>query len=149
MQFKGGEEAALSRLSAYMWSGNAFENYKETRNQLLGEDYSSKLSPWLANGCLSPRHVYHEVRRFEKEKLENESTRWLVCQLLWRDYYHFASYKHGGDLFLGGGMRGQSCSKKEISISQTEKIQNWCNASIIYWILSLVITTATGTFKLV
>ena len=128
MQFNGGEEAALSRLSTYMWSGNAFENYKETRNQLLGEDYSSKLSPWLANGCLSPRHVYHEVRRFEKEKLENESTRWLVCQLLWRDYYHFASYKHGGDLFLGGGMRGQSCSKKEISISQTEKIQNWCNA---------------------
>ena len=127
MKFNGGEEAAFTRLNAFIWSGNAFENYKETRNQLLGEDYSSKLSPWLANGCLSPRHVYHEIRRFEKEKLENESTRWLICQLLWRDYYHFASYKHGGDLFLGGGMRGQSCSKKAISITQTEKIQNWCN----------------------
>ena len=126
MKFDGGEVAALRRLNAYIWSGNALENYKETRNQLLGEKFSSKFSPWLANGCLSPRHVYHEIRRFEKEKLENESTRWLICQLLWRDYYHFASYKHGADLFLGGGMRGQSCSKKEISITQSDKIQKWC-----------------------
>lgn len=127
--FKGGEEAALERLNSFIWNENGLENYKETRNQLLGENYSSKLSPWLANGCLSPRFVYHEIRKFEKERLENESTRWLICQLLWRDYYHFATYKHGSDLFLGGGMRGQSSSKKKISISQTEKIQNWCQGN--------------------
>ena len=124
--FKGGEKAALERLNSFIWNESGLENYKETRNQLLGENYSSKLSPWLANGCLSPRYVYHEIRRFEKEKLKNESTRWLICQLLWRDYYHFATYKHGSDLFLGGGMRGQNSSKKKISISQSEKIQNWC-----------------------
>ena len=127
MTFRGGESAALERLNDYFWVSSGLESHKETRNQLLGDNYSSKLSPWLANGCLSPRHVYHEIRRFEKERLQNESTRWHICQLLWRDYYHFASYKHGSDLFLGGGMRGQSCSKKKISIEESEAIKNWCN----------------------
>lgn len=127
MTFTGGEKAALARLKHYLWESNGLENYKETRNQLLGSDYSSKLAPWLANGSLSPRHVYHEVRRFETERLQNESTRWLICQLLWRDYYHFASYKHGADLFLGGGMRGQSCPKKKVSITDSEAIQKWCH----------------------
>ena len=126
--FNGGEAAALKRLNTYIWQENGLENYKDTRNQLLGENYSSKLSPWIANGCLSPRCVYHEVRRFEKERLENESTRWLICQLLWRDYYHFATYKHGSDLFLSGGIRGQSSSKKKISIFQSEKIKSWCQS---------------------
>jgi len=125
--FTGGEKAALARLQHYLWESNGLENYKETRNQLLGSDYSSKLAPWLANGCLSARHVYHEVRRYEKERLQNESTRWLICQLLWRDYYHFASFKHGADLFLGGGMRGQSCSKKKVSINDSEAIHKWCH----------------------
>ncbi len=127
MTFNGGENAALARIQSYLWTGNNVENHKETRNQLLGSDYSSKLSPWLANGCLSPRHVYHEIRRFEKERVQNESTHWLICQLLWRDYYHFASYKHGADMFLGGGMRGQGCSKKKISIDESELIQKWCH----------------------
>ncbi|MGB1309756.1 MAG: DASH family cryptochrome, partial [Leucothrix sp.] len=126
--FNGGEQAGLARLNTYMWCGKGLESYKETRNQLLGSDYSSKLSPWLANGCLSPRQVYHEIRRFEQDRVQNESTRWLICQLLWRDYYHFASYKHGPDLFLGGGMRGQNTSKKKISIT-ADAIQSWCNGT--------------------
>ena len=126
MAFRGGEKAAHERINAFMSSENGLENYRETRNHLLGSNYSSKLSPWLANGCLSARQVYHVIRKFEKEHLQNESTRWLICQLLWRDYYHFAAYKHGSDLFLGGGMRGQSCSKRKISISQSESIKKWC-----------------------
>jgi len=125
--FTGGETAALERLNTYLWVGNSLENHKETRNQLLGSNYSSKLAPWLANGCLSARQVFLEIRRFEKERFQNESTRWLICQLLWRDYYHFASYKHGVDLFLGGGMRGQSCLKKKIAIDECETIQKWCH----------------------
>ena len=128
MTFTGGEKAALQRLSAYLWTGNKLESHKETRNQLMGSDYSSKLSAWLANGCLSARYVYHEIRKFEKERLQNESTHWLICQLLWRDFYHFASYKHQADMFLVGGIRGQSGSNKNITIDQSESIQNWCHA---------------------
>lgn len=35
--------------------------YKETRNGMLGADYSTKFSPWLASGSLSPRFIYEEV----------------------------------------------------------------------------------------
>lgn len=32
-----------------------------TRNGMLGPDYSTKFSPWLASGSLSPRFIYEEV----------------------------------------------------------------------------------------
>lgn len=47
LEFVGGEDAALERLKHYMQSG-CLDEYKETRNELLGADASSKLSPWLS-----------------------------------------------------------------------------------------------------
>ena len=41
----------------YIWESENIATYFETRNGMLGGDYSSKLSPWLAHGCVSPRHV--------------------------------------------------------------------------------------------
>lgn len=41
---------------------------------MLGGDYSTKLSPWLALGCLSPRHVYYEVKQYERKRKANKST---------------------------------------------------------------------------
>lgn len=35
--------------------------YKKTRNGMLGPDYSTKFSPWLASGSLSPRLIHEEV----------------------------------------------------------------------------------------
>jgi deoxyribodipyrimidine photo-lyase len=43
---------------------------------MVGEDYSSKFSAWLALGCISPR-IYQEIKRYENENGANEST-WLV-----------------------------------------------------------------------
>ena len=50
MIFKGGEDAALERLKHYFWQTEKLKIYKSTRNGLLGMDYSSKYSPWLAWG---------------------------------------------------------------------------------------------------
>lgn len=85
MHFEGGETAALARLQDYFWkkvtihfsnpvSSNCLwlpltcdllqdqlKVYKETRNGMLGADYSTKFSPWLAHGCLSPRTIHDEV----------------------------------------------------------------------------------------
>ena len=36
------------------------------RNGMLGGDYSTKLAPWLAAGCISPRTIYHQVSREER-----------------------------------------------------------------------------------
>ncbi len=97
--FSGGEDAALQRLQEYFWETKNLEEYKETRNGLLGTDYSSKFSAWLANGSVSPRFIYEEVKRFEKEIVANQSTYWLIFELLWRDYFKYVSLKHGSKIF--------------------------------------------------
>lgn len=108
MAFQGGETAALARLQSYIWQGDRLRIYRETRNGLLGADYSSKFSPWLALGCLSPRLIYQEVKRYEAERVANDSTYWLIFELLWRDFFRFTAQKYGDRLFYRSGLRGVS-----------------------------------------
>ncbi|MEL6109639.1 MAG: DASH family cryptochrome [Planctomycetota bacterium] len=105
IDFVGGESRGLSRIDEYFFENDRLRVYKETRNGMLGPNYSSKLSPWLAHGCLSPRKVYELVRRYEQERVKNESTYWLIFELLWRDYFSFILSKHGARLFKVGGLR--------------------------------------------
>ena len=60
---EGGETAGLARLRYYLWDTDLVADYFNTRNGMLGGDYSTKLSPWLAHGCVSPRRVYWEIDR--------------------------------------------------------------------------------------
>ena len=50
MAFQGGETAGLSRVEDWIFTGNHLQRYKETRNGLVGAEFSSKFSPWLALG---------------------------------------------------------------------------------------------------
>ena len=106
MVFRGGETAGLARLGAWAFESGALGTYKETRNGLLAADDSSKLSPWLALGCLSPRQVHAEVLRYERERVKNESTYWMIFELYWRDYFRFVVAKHGDRIFRAGGLIG-------------------------------------------
>lgn len=103
--FKGGETEGIGRLQAYFWENDQLKIYKETRNGLLGADYSSKFSPWLALGCLSPRYIYKEVKNYENERKKNQSTYWLVFELIWRDYFRLICKKHGNKVFQLGGIK--------------------------------------------
>lgn len=103
MPFPGGEEAALARLKHYLWDSDALATYFETRNGMLGADYSSKLAPWLAFGCVSPRLIAHECAKYEAQRTKNKSTYWLVFELIWRDYFRFYAAKHGRKIFMEGG----------------------------------------------
>jgi deoxyribodipyrimidine photo-lyase len=107
LKIRGGESSALGQLQAYIWEKDLLKKYKETRNGLIGMDYSSKQSPWLALGCISPRTIYTEVKRYEKERVKNDSTYWLVFELIWRDYFRFIAKKHGTKIFQVGGIRNQ------------------------------------------
>ena len=106
--FKGGENPGLARLKDYFWNTKRLSVYKKTRNGLLGANYSSKFSPWLANGCLSPRKVYWEIKEYENEVTANESTYWLIFELLWRDYFKFVSLKYGSRLFMKSGIKKEN-----------------------------------------
>lgn len=103
--FKGGETAALQRLKHYFWNTDALQVYKETRNGLLGLDYSSKFSPYLALGCISPKTIYWEVQKYEKERIKNKSTYWLLFELIWRDYFRFVAVKYGDAIFKPKGIK--------------------------------------------
>lgn len=103
--FKGGETEALKRLRYFLWEKDLIVHFKETRNTLGDPDGSSRFSSWLAQGCLSPKFVYHELKRYEHERQQNESTYLLVYELLWRDFLRLMGKKHGSKIFLKGGPR--------------------------------------------
>lgn len=112
LNFKGGETKAWQRLNYYIWESDRLKEYKNTRNGLLGESYSSKFSPWLALGCISPKSIYYQVKKYEKERKKNQSTYWMVFELIWRDYFHFVLKKFGAQLFQKEGIKGNGVEWK-------------------------------------
>ncbi len=105
--YGGGEPEAWRRVEEYLWQKDLLRVYKETRNGLIGPDYSSKFSAALACGCLSPRSLYEEVLRYERERVKNESTYWLVFELRWREYFRLTALKYGARIFHREGIRQQ------------------------------------------
>lgn len=110
--YPGGEAAALARLQHYTFDTQLLTSYRWTRNRSKGMDYSSKLSPWMALGCLSPRTIYWEVKRYEKEVKRNISTWWLVFEVVWRDYFKFLGLRFGDKMFAEGGIRDRDTDWK-------------------------------------
>ncbi len=105
LNFRGGETVALQRLHEYLWQTDAILTYEVTRNELIGSNYSTKFSAWLAQGCISPKMIYHEVVRYEAERMKNKSTYWLIFELLWRDFFRLMAKKHGVKIFQKGGTK--------------------------------------------
>ncbi|MEM1120988.1 MAG: DASH family cryptochrome, partial [Bacteroidota bacterium] len=105
LPFKGGALAAWNRLDHYFWDTECLSEYKETRNGLIGADYSSKFSPWLAHGCISARSIYAEVEKYEQEVERNKSTYWMKFELLWRDFFKYTAMRYGSKIFLPSGIK--------------------------------------------
>lgn len=105
-QFSGGEQAGLEHLASYFEGGSA-SFYKQTRNALDGWAQSTKFSPWLALGCISPRQVMVALRQYENEKGANDSTYWIFFELLWREYFFWYARRHRNKLFVKNGLNGE------------------------------------------
>jgi len=93
IHFYGGETKATLHIDQY-FARRLVDTYKKTRNQLIGMDYSSKFSPWLALGCCSPRFIAKKLSEYEAQFGSNEGTYWLWFELLWRDYFRFLYSKN-------------------------------------------------------
>ncbi|MCC5889552.1 MAG: DASH family cryptochrome [Alkalibacterium sp.] len=100
----GGEAAALERLIEYVGEPDYLFNYKNTRDGLLSFDDSSKLSFWLASGCLSPKRVYQTILSMESKNKRNESSYWLFFELLWREYFQWLMVATNQKLFRLNGL---------------------------------------------
>ncbi|WP_126651509.1 DASH family cryptochrome [Chryseobacterium aureum] len=121
--FSGGEDAALKRLHHYFSETQNLSRYKDTRNGLAGADYSSKFSPWLSDGSLSAVTVYYEIKKYEEEFGANDSTYWLIFELLWRDFFRYISLQYKDLIFQKNGINHQNCWAENNKIW----IQKWKN----------------------
>mgnify|MGYP001436297462 FL=1 len=122
LDFQGGEEEGWKWMNEWTWERGRLEKYKETRNGLVGADYSSKLSPWLSGGCISAVQVYWEIKRYEEERVANESTYWLFFELLWREFFRFVGRRYGPRLFVKGGIKGEETYP---AYSDRDKLERW------------------------
>jgi deoxyribodipyrimidine photo-lyase len=110
----GGETAALARLHDYAVERHLIGRYDNTRNQLLGEAFSTKFSAWLANGSLSPRQVWAAIDAHDKvHGPRSKGAMQLRLELLWRDYFLLLAQKAGPDFFRWRGLRGQQPKPKQ------------------------------------
>jgi len=114
LRWKGGESAALGRVKEYLWDedclGLEYVGATMTMDKAkscMRDKAMSKLSPWLAHGCLSPRFLYEEVKRYERERQKTKSTYWITHELLWRDFVRFGSIHAGTSIFKIGGPQNQ------------------------------------------
>ncbi len=128
LSFQGGEMAGKSRVKEYIWDSDSLKTYKETRNEMLGTNYSSKFSAWLSFGCLSPRYIYEEVQKYEQTRVKNDSTYWLIFELLWRDFFRFICSKHGNKIFYKSGLQELYLPWLE----DWERFNLWCEGKTGY-----------------
>lgn len=105
--FKGGESEAIKRLNYFIWETTSIENFHAGKDEIWGDDMSSKLSAYLSIGCLSPKLVYHELRNYEAKNKVNKSTHDLVNQLLLRDFFRLMAKKHQNKIFFLSGIKGE------------------------------------------
>ncbi len=100
--FKGGENEALEHLQNYLPN---IHKYKSTRNEMSGFENSTKFSPYLAIGCISPRRIYEKIKQEESRTFESDSSYWIYFELLWRDFFHLLMKYSGNKLFLKSGIK--------------------------------------------
>ncbi|MBK8504445.1 MAG: DASH family cryptochrome [Saprospiraceae bacterium] len=91
---RGGEQIGMERMKNY------FINYVESAG---GESHMhTHLSPWVSQGCLSPKSIYHHMMINSNDEFFN-STSPVVQSLLWRDYYRLMGKKYKELVFFKDG----------------------------------------------
>ncbi|CAD7971109.1 unnamed protein product [Amoebophrya sp. A120] len=124
--YRGGERSGLKRLQYHFWETDLASTYKQTRNGSLGNEYSTKFSLSLSTGCVSPRTILHELAKYEIDRFRNDSTYWIVFELLWRDFLHFAIRKFHEKFFDEGGITGKLRSWESCTLRRDRNYLAWC-----------------------
>lgn len=133
--FKGGEDAARERLE-YVVRADVAKNYKATRNGLIGADFSTKFSAYLAQGSLTARQIHEALLGYEDGTVaryqdaagfgqgENDGTNAVRNELLWRDYMRLYHKRFGNKLFQAHGLKADKPEYQEGG----EKMIKWKTA---------------------
>lgn len=98
----GGETEALQRIQIFAAECKVQPpKSKDGTNSIYGANFSCKISPWLAMGCLSPRHMFDELKKTAARTISasnrkdgDDGMNWLMFELLWRDFFRFITAKY-------------------------------------------------------
>ncbi len=108
IQHRGGESAGLQHLYDYVWEDREIEHYCQMSDGVAGEGYSTKFSAWLAQGCLSPKLIYHHLKSYGEQGGNPKAVEGVFHALLWRDYHRFMAKKYQERVFAKGGVVDQA-----------------------------------------
>lgn len=122
--WQSSETDALAHIARY-FASHLPEAYKRTRNGLVGSDYSTKLSAWLAIGALSVQAVEQARRRHEAEQGASDGSYWIGFELLWREYFYALMQHAGRRAFAFTGLNGQRPSGAQRKNRQA--FERWCD----------------------
>jgi len=142
MRWKGGETAALAWVRQYFWDEDCLIlNYvgatvvRNLYRSPMNEKGTSKLSPWLAHGCISPRLLYEEVERYISEYQKTVATardtrtygyaHRILRELMWRDFVRFGSIEAGTSIFKIGGRDKVVRWKEAVHKTRTDPPPSW------------------------
>ncbi len=125
--FSAGEGAAHAHIDSY-FSSPAPLSYKLTRNALDGWQQSTKFSPYLASGNVSPRQLWRRLKDYEAEHGSNESTYWIGFELWWREYFQWLALQQKHRLFA---LRGSNDTAPLTSFFP-ERFVKWCRGTTPY-----------------
>lgn len=122
-EFKGGEQEAFAHLHDFLHAGEgmALANASLKKNEIV-----SRLSPWLALGCLSPREVYWKMKEAEANYGLKPYFNQIVVGLLWRDYYRFMFKKYGNTFFKPEGFAENAALN---ILADSDLLHAWKNAN--------------------
>ncbi|MFC4211536.1 DASH family cryptochrome [Pedobacter lithocola] len=134
-EFSGGEAKGITTLQKVIVT---MQEAASAKNLIL----ASKLSAWLAMGCLSPRKVYWEIKKMEGMPNTKAIFNHILLGLLWRDYFRFMFKKYGNTFFKPDGFGSRRVVDKA---NTNENFNNWKNGNTGFAIVDAVMNELNRT----
>ncbi|KAL5701298.1 deoxyribodipyrimidine photo-lyase [Ranunculus cassubicifolius] len=118
----GGESEALQRLTKFAAECRTQPSKESGQGSIYGANFSCKISPWLAMGCLSPRFMFDELKKTATRTISAAKTpkpnnggngdglNWLMFELLWRDFFRFITKKYSSPKKITDGTPVTACT---------------------------------------
>ncbi len=122
--FRGDEPTALARLQHFCFVSDGLRHYKARRNGLVGTEFSSKLSPFLAIGALSVRRIWQVLLDYQARYGADEGSDWLKVELLWREFFLWSEQRHGAAFHAASGL----LNRQPDWVENRELFARWCRA---------------------
>jgi len=120
--FAGDEASGLARLRHYCLESDGLHHYKQRRNGLVGTEFSSKFSPYLALGSLSVRRIWQTVLDYQALHGADEGSEWMKQELLWREFFLWTAQRHGASFGAPGGLQ----NRRPEWIEDRPLFERWC-----------------------